>query len=73
MDGIAEWQKQCCKAVLEADREKLARLAAVAEAAMFLRSQELEVSSNERGEKQDIHNAMSGLSILKREFPSPRD
>jgi hypothetical protein len=64
------WQDYYLEAFLETNSLKLVGRIAVAEKAIFLRAIELRGSSDAEVERQAIANAVSALSILKRESNS---
>jgi hypothetical protein len=61
------WQKLCQEALVELDSEKLKELIAEAEAAVFLRLQELVISSDGQAERQALLDVSSSLRFLKRD------
>ena len=64
------WQDYYLEAFLETNSLKLVGRIAVAEKAIFLRTIELRGSSDTEVERQAIADAVSALSILKRESNS---
>lgn len=65
--AIFKWEKPYLRAFLETNSSSLPRRIADAENAISLRTTELRTSSGAELEWQAIEDAMSGLSILKRE------
>jgi hypothetical protein len=61
------WQKLCREALIELDPDKLKERVAAAEAAVFMRSQELAHSSDAQAERQALRDATSSLRFLKRD------
>jgi hypothetical protein len=61
-----EWQKEFQAAILELNREKLAVRVLMAERAISKQLQALSQSSDSRGERQAIEDALSSLRLLKR-------
>ncbi len=62
---MADWRELYKTAVLETNPAQLERLITEAEAAIFLRFQELAMSSDGVGELRDIEAATAGLLSLK--------
>ena len=62
-----EWQKPYQEALLEVDREKLKDQLLKAEAAIFLRLQQLAHSADSHAERQAIDDAISAIRSLKTE------
>jgi hypothetical protein len=60
-----EWQKPYEEALLEVDREKFKQKLLQAEAAIFLRLQQLANSLDSHAERQAIDDAISGIKVLK--------
>jgi hypothetical protein len=60
-----EWQKPYEDALLEVDREKLKEKLLKAEAAIFLRLQQLANSPDSHAERQAIDDVISGMKVLK--------
>lgn len=65
-----KWQEPYIEAFLDTNPVTLVGRVAAAENAICLRTKELRTSSDERLEWQAITDAVSGLSILKREIKS---
>ena len=65
-----KWQEPYLEAFLDTDPKNLADRIAAAEKAIYLRTEELRASSNGLAEWRAIADAISGLSILKREIKS---
>ena len=63
-----EWQRHYQAALLEFNSEKLARLVALTEEAMFLRFQALSTSLDGHDERQALEDAAQGLLTLKRDI-----
>ena len=63
-----EWQRHYQAALLEFDPEKLTRLVALTEEAMFLRVQALCTSPDGHDERQALEDAAHGLLTLKRDI-----
>jgi DNA primase large subunit len=61
------WQKLCQEALVELDPDKLKERVAAAEAAVFIRSQELARSSDSQAERQALRDATNSLRFLKRD------
>jgi hypothetical protein len=61
------WQKICQEALVELDPNKLKERVAAAEAAVFMRSQELAPSSDAQAERQALRDATRSLRFLKRD------
>jgi hypothetical protein len=68
-----KWQEPYLEAFLDTDPQNLADRIAAAERAIYLRTEELRASSNGLVEWRAIADAISGLSILKREIKSPTE
>jgi hypothetical protein len=66
-----EWQQFYVEALLETNPLKLAGRVATAEKAIFLRTKELRIGLVEQAERHAIADAMSSLSVLRRECKSP--
>jgi hypothetical protein len=66
-DDKFDWQKPFHEALVEPEPDKLKGKVAEAEAAIFLRFQELAQSSNGAAEKQALQDASQLLLSLKRE------
>lgn len=64
------WQDFYLEAFLETNPENLVARVAAAEKAIFSRTKELGKSSDTEAEWQAISDAMSGLTILKKEIKS---
>jgi hypothetical protein len=64
----SEWQQCYVEALLETDTQNLAARIASAEKAILLRVQDICVSRDGQEEWQAIEDAISGLSVLRREF-----
>ena len=62
-----KWQQPYLEALMETDHEKLPRRVDIAEMKILSRLQEILDNSNKRIERQAIEDALSGLTILKRE------
>ena len=60
-----EWQRHYQAALLEFDPEKLIRLVALTEEAMFLRLRALSTSPDGHDERQALEDAADGLLTLK--------
>ena len=65
-----DWQDYYLEAFLDTNPLNLVGRIAAAEKAIFLRTEELGASSGEL-ERQALADALSGLSILKRDIKSP--
>ena len=65
-----EWQDYYLEAFLETNPENLLERVAAAEKAIFSRTKELGKSSDTEPEWQAIADAMTGLTILKKEIKS---
>ena len=65
-----KWQEAYLEAFLDTDPQNLVNRVAAAERAISLRTKELRTSSDGHVEWQAIADAISGLSILKREIKS---
>jgi len=63
-----EWQRLYVEALLETDPGKLVGRVAAAEKVILLRVEELCRSSDEPTEWQAIEDAITGMSVLKREI-----
>jgi hypothetical protein len=61
------WQKICQEALVELDPDKLKERVAAAEAAVFMRSQELAHNPDARAERQALRDVTSSLRFLKRD------
>jgi hypothetical protein len=66
-----EWQQLYVEALLETNPLNLAGRVASAEKAIFLRTKELHIGLVEQAERHAIADAMSSLSVLRRECKSP--
>jgi hypothetical protein len=66
-----EWQDYYLEAFLDTNPLNLVGRIAAAEKAIFLRTEELRASSGGELERQALADALSGLSILKRDIKSP--
>ncbi len=66
-----EWQDYYLEAFLDSNPLNLVGRIAAAEKAVFLRTEELRASSGGEVERQALADALSGLSILKRDIKSP--
>ena len=62
-----KWQQPYLEALMETDHDKLARRVDLAEIKILSRLQEIRDNSNKRMERQAIEDALSGLTVLKRE------
>jgi hypothetical protein len=65
-----KWQEFYLEAFLDTDPQNLASRVAAAENAIYQRTTELRASSDGQAEWRAIADAISGLSILKREIKS---
>lgn len=63
-----EWQQCYVEALLETDSVNLVARVAIAERVILSRVEELCLSSGEEEEWQAIEDAISGLSVLRREI-----
>jgi hypothetical protein len=63
-----EWQQCYVEALLETDAANLAARVAIAERVILARVEELCIGSGEEEEWQAIEDAISGLSVLRREI-----
>jgi hypothetical protein len=63
-----EWQQCYVEALLETDAVNLAARVAIAERVILSRVEQLCISSGEDEEWRAIEDAISGLSVLKREM-----
>jgi hypothetical protein len=63
-----EWQQLYVEALLETNPLNLADRVSTAEKAIFLRTKELRVGSVEQAERHAIADAISSLSVLRREY-----
>jgi hypothetical protein len=63
-----KWQEPYLEAFLDTDPQNLVSRVATAEKAIFTRTAELRSSADGRVEWQAIADAISGLSILKKEI-----
>jgi hypothetical protein len=72
-DAHWKWQEPYLEALLDTDPQNLVSRVAAAEKAISLRTKELQASSDGHVEWQAIADAISGLSILKREIKSPTE
>jgi hypothetical protein len=70
-DTQREWRQLYVEALLETNPLNLAGRVATAEKAIFLRTKELGVGSVEQVERNAIADAISSLSVLRREYKSP--
>jgi len=66
-----QWQQLYVEALLETNPLNLAGRVATAEKAIFSRTKELPIGSIEQAERHAIADAMSSLSVLRRECKSP--
>jgi hypothetical protein len=66
-----EWQQLYVEALLETNPLNLAGRVSTAEKAIFLRTKELRIGSVEQAERHAITDAISSLSVLRRECKSP--
>jgi hypothetical protein len=66
-----EWQKPYQTALLELDREKLKDKLLKAEAAIFLRLQQLANGPDSHPELQAIDDAISSIRVLKTQLDYP--
>jgi hypothetical protein len=66
-----EWRELYVEALLEANPLNLAGRIATAEKAIFLRMEEMGVGSVQRVERNAIADAISSLSVLRRECTAP--
>jgi hypothetical protein len=64
----SEWQQCYVEALLETDAVNLAARVAIAERVILARVEELCLGSGDEEEWQAIEDAISGLSVLKREI-----
>jgi hypothetical protein len=62
-----EWQTEYQSALVELDREKLAKRVEASETAIFNRLQAISESSDHQAERQAIEDALTALRVLKRE------
>jgi len=69
-DARWKWQEAYLEAFLDTDPQNLVSSVAAAEKAIYLRTEELRASSDGHVEWKAIADAISGLSILKREIKS---
>jgi hypothetical protein len=69
-DTQREWRQLYVEALLETNPLNLAGRVATAEKAIFLRTKELGVGSVEQVERNAIADAISSLSVLRRESKS---
>ncbi len=69
-DAQREWQQLYVQALLETNPLNLAGRVATAEKAIFLRTKELRTGSGEQAEWHAIADAISSLSVLRRESKS---
>ena len=70
-DTQREWQRLYVEALLETNPLNLAGRVATAEKAIFLRTKEPLIGLVEQGERHAIADAISSLSVLRRECKSP--
>ena len=71
MSTQREWQQLYVEALLETNPLNLAGRVATAEKAIFLRTKELRIGLVEQAERHAIADAISSLSVLRRECKSP--
>jgi len=64
-----DWQPWYRSALLEFDRKKLPNRVNTAESAIYSRLASIAGDSNRHDERDAIHDALQGLSYLKRELP----
>ena len=62
-----EWQGPYLEALMETNQYKLVGRVDLAETAILLRLNAIKVSSESRTEAQALEDALSGLSVLRRE------
>jgi hypothetical protein len=62
-----EWQMPYLEALMETNQHKLVGRVDLAETAILLRLNAMKVSSESRTEEQALEDALSGLSVLRRE------
>jgi len=72
MSENRDWRQFYVAALLETNPLNLAGRVAAAEKAIFLRMEQLDVGSVERVERNAIADAMSSLSVLRKECMSPK-
>jgi hypothetical protein len=66
-----KWQEPYLEALMETDDRKLVERVKLAESAIFMRLRAIQ-SDSDITEKQAIEDALSGLTVLKRETVQPR-
>jgi hypothetical protein len=62
-----QWQQPYLEALMETNQHKLVGRVDLAETAILLRLNAIKVSSESRREAQALEDALSGLSVLRRE------
>lgn len=73
MDAHWNWQEAYLEAFLETDPLNLVSRVAAAEKAIYLRTEELRSNPNGQAEWHAIADAISGLTILKKEIKASRE
>ena len=66
-----KWQEPYLEALMETDERELVRRVKLAESAILMRLRAIQ-SDSDMTEKQAIEDALSGLTVLKRETVQPR-
>jgi thymidylate synthase ThyX len=68
-----KWQEFYLEAFLDTNPQNLASRVAVAEKAIYLRTEELRTSTDGQAEWRAIAEAISGLAILKKEIKTSQE